>query len=97
MYPWTVTSQVPLSMAFSRQEYWSILPFPFPGDLPHPGTEPVSSESPALQVDSLCAEPSGKPMFCLIKAASQGSREGVDMTDVQLSPLVAEQRGQSGM
>ena len=48
--PWTVACQAPLSMGFSRQEYWSGLPFPSPGDLPNPGTEP---RSPALQVDSL--------------------------------------------
>ena len=83
-------------MGFSRQEYWSRLPFPSPGALPHPGIEPVSSVSPALQVDSLWAEPSGKPVFCLIKAASQESREGVDMTDVQLSPLIAEQENSVG-
>ena len=46
--PWTVTHQVPLSMEFSRQEYWSGLPFPFPGGLPDPGIEPVSLWSPAL-------------------------------------------------
>ena len=44
-------------MEFSRQEYWSGYPFPFPGDLPNPGVEP---RSPTLQVDSLLAEPSGK-------------------------------------
>ena len=47
---WPVVHQAPLSMGFSKQEYWSGLPFPSPGDLPHPGTEP---ESPELQVDSL--------------------------------------------
>ena len=46
--PWTVAHQAPLSMEFSRQEYWSGLPFPPPGDLPYPGTEPVSLMSPAL-------------------------------------------------
>ena len=51
----------PLSMGFSRQEYWSGLPFPPPGDLPDPGTEPKSPVSPALQADSLLTEPSGKP------------------------------------
>ena len=56
--PWTIASQAPLSMRFSRQEYWSGLPFPSPGDLPNPGIEP---RSPALQVDSLPAEPPGKP------------------------------------
>ena len=52
--PWTVACQAPLSMRFSRQEYWSGLPFPSPGDLPNPGIEPGSS---ALQADSLLAEP----------------------------------------
>ena len=46
-----------LSMGFSRQEYWSQLPFPSPGDLPDPGIE---TRSPALQVDSLPPEPPGK-------------------------------------
>ena len=40
--PWTVARQAPLSMGFSRQEYWSGLPFPFPRDLSHPGIEPAS-------------------------------------------------------
>ena len=40
--PWTVAHQVPLSMEFSRQDYWSGLPFPSPGDLPNPGIEPAS-------------------------------------------------------
>ena len=46
---WTVTLQAPLNMEFSRQEYWSGLPFPSPGDLPNPGIKPGS---PALQADS---------------------------------------------
>ena len=46
--PWTVARQVLLSMGFSRQEYWSGLPFPLPGDLPDPEIEPVSPESPSL-------------------------------------------------
>ena len=46
--PWTVAHQVPLSIGFSKQEYWSELPFPPPGDLPNPGTEPASLASPAL-------------------------------------------------
>ena len=46
--PWTVGCQAPLSMGFSRQEYWSGLPFPSPGDLPDPGIEPASLMSPAL-------------------------------------------------
>ena len=52
--PWTVAYQAPLSMEFSRQEYWSGLPFPSPGDLPNPEIEP---RSPALQADSLPSEP----------------------------------------
>ena len=52
-----VARQAPLSMKFSRQEYWSGLPFPSPGDLPDPGMEPGS---PALQADSLPSEPPGK-------------------------------------
>ena len=48
--PWTVAGQAPLSMGFSRQEYWNGLPFPSPGDLPKPGIEPMSLESPALAV-----------------------------------------------
>ena len=52
--PWSVVCQAPLSMGFSRQEYWSGLPFPSPGDLPGPGMEPGS---PALLVDSLPSKP----------------------------------------
>ena len=51
--PWTVARQASLSMGFSRQEYWSGLPFPSPGDLPNQGIE---SRSPALQADSLLSE-----------------------------------------
>ena len=60
-------SQAPLFMKFSRQEYWSGLPFPSPGDLPDPGNEPGS---PALQADPLLSEPPGKlykeidPLIC---------------------------------
>ena len=56
--PWMVTYQAPQSMGFSRQEYWSGLPFPSPGDLSNPGIEP---RSPALQTDALPSEPLGKP------------------------------------
>ena len=51
--PWAIAFQVPLSMGFPRQEYWSGLPFTSPGDLPNPGNEPGS---PALQADSLPTE-----------------------------------------
>ena len=53
--------QASLSMEFSRQEYWSGLPFPPPGDLPDPGMEPGSPVSPELQVDSLQSEPPRNP------------------------------------
>ena len=55
---WTVAHQCPLSMRFSRQEYWRGLSFPPPGDLPNPEIEPMS---PTLQVDSLPSESPGKP------------------------------------
>ena len=57
---WTVTRQS-LSMGFSRQEYWSRLPFPPPGYLPNPGIEPMSPASPALQADSLPLSHRGSP------------------------------------
>ena len=50
---WTSARHAPLSMGFSRQEYWSGLPLPPPGDLPHSGIKPASPVSPAQQVDSL--------------------------------------------
>ena len=53
---------MPQSMGFSRQEYWSGWLCPPPGDLPNPGIEPASPVSPALQADSLPAEPLGKPL-----------------------------------
>ena len=56
---WTVAHQAPLSMEFSRQEYWSRLPFPPPGHLPDPGVKPTSLASPALTVASPLA-PTGK-------------------------------------
>ena len=48
--PWTIAHQAPLSTGFSRQDYWSELPCPSPGDLPNPGTEPTFPASAALQV-----------------------------------------------
>ena len=66
--PWTVAYQAPLSMGFSRQECWSGLPFPSPGDLPDPEIEPGS---PSLQADTLLSEPPGKlkepPYITVIK------------------------------
>ena len=57
MTPWAVAYQAPPSMGFSRQEYWSGVPFPSPGDLPDPGIEP---RSPTFQADALTSEPPGK-------------------------------------
>ena len=57
--PWTVACQAPLTMGFSRQENWSGLPFPSPGDHPNPGTE---ARSPALQADSLPTELPGNTL-----------------------------------
>ena len=62
--PWTVAIQASLSMGFSRQEYWSGLPLPSPGDLPNPGIKPGS---PALQADSLLTKLQGKPKYALTK------------------------------
>ena len=56
--PWTAAYHAPLSMGFSRQEYWSGLPFPFSGDLPDPGIKPGF---PTLQADALPSELPGKP------------------------------------
>ena len=60
--PWTVAHQAPLSMGFSRQEYWSGVPFPTEGDLPYPGIEStVSLASPALAGGFFTIAPPGKP------------------------------------
>ena len=61
--PWTVAHQAPLSMGFSRQQYWSGLPLPSPRDLSDPGIKPGS---PALQADALPSEPSGTPSTCKV-------------------------------
>ena len=63
--PWTVAHQAPLSMGFSRQEFWSGLPRPLPCHLPNPGIEP---RSPALQADSLPSEPPANPPTVLAKS-----------------------------
>ena len=63
MQNWTIAHQAPLSMGFPRQEYWSGLSFPSPGNLPDPEIEPGS---PALQADSLLSEPQGKLFWELL-------------------------------
>ena len=59
---WAVAHQAPLSMGFPRQEYWSALPFPPPGDLPDPGIKPVSPASSALTGGFFTTEAPGKPL-----------------------------------
>ena len=66
--PWTVAYRTPLSMEFSRQEYRSGLPFPTPGNLPDPGTEPAS---PALAGKFFTTEPPGKPQYIIYKVLTQ--------------------------
>ena len=61
--PVNCSSQAPVSMGFSRQEYWSGVPFPYPGDHPNPGTEP---RSPELQADSLPTELQGKSLTTIV-------------------------------
>ena len=61
---WIVAHQAPLSMGFSRQEYWSGLLCPPPGDLPDPGIEPVSPATPILQEDSLSLSHPASPHTC---------------------------------
>ena len=73
--PWTVVCQAPLSMEFFRQEYWSGLPFPSPGNLPDPEIEPGS---PALQAGSLRSEPPGKPEKTIVGYRDRMSRRGVN-------------------
>ena len=72
--PWTAAHQAPPSMGFSRQEYWSGVPFPSPGDRPDPGIEP---RAPALQADALPSEPPRKQAKNgKWKCQKLGTREG---------------------
>ena len=72
--PWTVARQAPLSVGFSRQEYWSGLPFPSPGDLPDTG---IKRRSPVLQEESLPFEPPGAPVKPWRQAENSGTGVGV--------------------
>ena len=80
MTPRTVAYQALPSVEFSRQAYWSGLPFPSPGDLPNPGIKP---RSPALQADTLPSQPPGK-----LLAAVLGQPEGKPASSVQLFYLL---------
>ena len=85
---WTISLQAPLSMGFSGQEYWSGLPFPFPGDLPNPGIKPVS---PALQADFLPTELQGKPMMCgICFRIIQWQGEGQEWVELQMKDFPNE-------
>ena len=90
---WTAARQAPLSMEFSRQEYWSGLPFPSPGHLPDPRIKP---RAPALQADSLPSEPLGKLYVFVIlrykesnsEIAAQGRKEEIEAEPIELFPTV---------
>ena len=83
--PGTITRQAPLSIRFSRQEYWSGLSFPSPGDLPCPGIEPVS---PTLQMDSLLPELPGKSITMYNRDTSSRFRYSRDSKgQTQNSPI----------
>ena len=73
---WTVAHQAPLSMGFSRQEYWGGLPFPSPGDLPDPGIEP---RSPTLEADALTSGSPGKPYADGIRAGKNTLPRGQEV------------------
>ena len=77
--PWTVAYQAPQSMEFSRQEYWSGLPFPSPGHLPNPGIEPGS---PPLQADALPSEPPG--------TLAKATPDNTEQPNVQPAPAQKE-------
>ena len=87
--PRAVARQAPLSMEFSRQEYWSELPFPSPGDLPDPGIDPDSSKSPVLASRFFTTEPPGKPVVSVLPSQNSGIR----CIKVAASPVQAEQWG----
>ena len=84
--PWTVAHQDPLPMEFSRQEYWSGLPFPAPGDLPIPGIKPESLASPALAGGFFTNAPPGKAIY--IAVAYVNPKLLIYPPSTILSPLV---------
>ena len=86
--PWAVAYQAAQSMEFFRQEYWSGLPFPSPGDLPDPGNEPGS---PTLQADALPSKPQGKPYMqsisCMWNAGLDEAQAGIKIAGRNTSNL----------
>ena len=88
--PWTVAHQALLSMEFFRQEYWSGLPFPSPGDLPDPGIEPTSPVFPALVGDFFTTVPPGKPSGILVHTKKKWAIKlwkNIEEPSVQFSSL----------
>ena len=98
--PMTIAGQDPLSMGFSRQQYWSELPFPSPCDLPNSGTEPGS---PALQADSLLSEPPEKPkntgvgILSLLQRIFPTQESNQVLLHLQVDSLPAELSGNISM
>ena len=94
--PWTAAYQAPPSMGFFRQEYWSGLPFPSPGDLPNLGIEP---RSPTLQADALPSEPPGKPEHHLQlyskRTGAQAQGEGAKIGPGEVSVWGNREEGDS--
>ena len=86
---WTVAQQAPPFMGFSRQEYWSGLPFSSPGDLPNPGIEPTS---PALQADALTSEPPGRQQMKSLKECLQRREDNLRLRLEALQYLNDRQR-----
>ena len=99
MTPWTVVHQARLSLAFPRQEYWSGLPFPSPGDLPNPGIKPKSLASPALagrfittrylgskEAGTSLSSPGPHRLYCCLVSTSLGSRPRDPCSHQPLSP-----------
>ena len=88
---WTVACQAPLSMEFSRQEYWSRLSSSPPGDLPNPGIKPTSLASPTLAGGFFTAEPPGKPFFLVkfqeFRGYLSGSRKRVQTNSLLYSQV----------
>ena len=83
--PQTAAQQAPLPVGFSRQEHWSELPFPSPGDLPNPRIKP---RAPALQADSLPSEPPGKPWMSPVSVNSLRTQES--QMELKYKPSVAK-------
>ena len=88
--PCTVAWQTPLSMGFSRQEYWRGLPFPLPGNLPNPGIKPVSPAAPALAGGFFTPEPPGRQKMKWLDS----STDSMDINLSQLQDIVEHNRAQ---